>query len=92
VAEFEKFGTVLEKCLRDLRVYADSKRKDFPRFFFLSNRELLDVLANGAEPDKVSWSASGVGDGVVGALLQGLSGILRFFFYLGTSSRMAYHS
>ena len=53
VAAFETFATALDKCLRDLRAYADGKRADFPRFFFLSNRELLDVLANGAEPDKV---------------------------------------
>lgn len=42
-----KQAATLERCLRDLRAYADSKRNVFPRFYFLSNRELLDVLANG---------------------------------------------
>lgn len=45
-----KYGDVLEKCMRDLKGYAESKRAGFPRFFFLSQRELLDVLANGQPP------------------------------------------
>ncbi len=53
VRAFEKVAATLEKCERDLRTYANAKRAAFPRFYFLSSAELLDVLAKGAEPLKV---------------------------------------
>ncbi|XP_046903615.1 dynein axonemal heavy chain 6-like [Hypomesus transpacificus] len=40
----------IHKCLED---YLESKRMVFPRFYFLSNEELLDVLSQSKNPDAI---------------------------------------
>ncbi len=46
---------VCEKALAD---YMESKRRSFPRFYFVSTADLLDILSNGNSPHKVG---AGVG-------------------------------
>ncbi|KAL3663603.1 hypothetical protein V7S43_011489 [Phytophthora oleae] len=43
----------LEKCQQALKEYLDSKRRMFPRFYFISEADLLDILSNGSNPQKV---------------------------------------
>jgi dynein heavy chain len=48
--EVQKQLTLCEKALND---FMDSKRRAFPRFYFVSPADLLDILSNGNNPTKV---------------------------------------
>ena len=37
--------------------YLEQKKKAFPRFYFVANQALLDILSNGAKPLKAPGSA-----------------------------------
>jgi len=43
----------LEVCEKALADYMESKRRAFPRFYFVSTADLLDILSNGNNPVKV---------------------------------------
>lgn len=43
----------LDACQKSLNEYLDQKKKIFPRFYFVSNVALLDMLANGTNPPKI---------------------------------------
>jgi dynein heavy chain len=42
-----------EACKKKLSEFMDSKRRQFPRFYFMSEADLLDLLSNSSEPGKV---------------------------------------
>jgi dynein heavy chain len=44
----------IEKCEKALNDYLEQKKKAFPRFYFVSNQALLDILSNGNNPHKVA--------------------------------------
>jgi dynein heavy chain len=43
----------LSLCEKALAEYLETKRLAFPRFYFVSSADLLDILSNGNEPEKV---------------------------------------
>ncbi len=43
----KKMKVGLAICEKSLFQYLETKRKRFPRFYFLSNASLLDMLSNG---------------------------------------------
>ena len=50
--DLENLLTGLEKCQKSLNDYLDSKRNAFPRFFFISDDELLSILGS-SDPECV---------------------------------------
>lgn len=43
----------LSLCEKALAEYLETKRVTFPRFYFISSADLLDLLSKGAQPKQV---------------------------------------
>jgi hypothetical protein len=47
--EFLRYNKTMDEIEKNLADYLDEKRRDFARFYFISNDELLTLLANQAK-------------------------------------------
>jgi len=53
-----------------LNEFLDSKRKAFPRFYFVSVNDLLDILSNGNSPAKINRHMSKIFQAVDNLVLE----------------------
>jgi len=53
LAKLEHLSEQLELCKKSLADFLDGKRRQFPRFYFVSEADLLDILSNGSTPAKI---------------------------------------
>ena len=60
----EEFISEIDLCEKALNEYLEQKKKIFPRFYFVSNQALLDILSNGNNPEKVNEFISDCFDGM----------------------------
>lgn len=51
--ELKRHNATLDQVQKQLNKYLETKRRSFPRFYFLSDDELLHILANAHDPHKV---------------------------------------
>lgn len=52
--KLEEIQAQLKICEKALNDFLDGKRRAFPRFYFVSVNDLLDILSNGNNPEKVN--------------------------------------
>lgn len=54
LSKLEQIEKELKVCEKALNDFLDSKRRAFPRFYFVSVNDLLDILSNGNNPQKIN--------------------------------------
>ena len=52
-ASLERIVQRLELCQKSLKEFLEGRRRQFPRFYFVSEADLLDILSNGSTPHRI---------------------------------------
>jgi dynein heavy chain len=68
--DFIKWNKTMDKIQKNLEEYLEEKREEFPRFYFISNDELLQILANSADLKAIEKHANKCFENVSSFILQ----------------------
>ena len=61
---FTRMDEKLEKIQKSLEAYLEQKRQQFPRFYFISSDDLLEILGQAKDPLNVQPHFKGMFEGV----------------------------
>ena len=53
IVKLEGISEQLDMCKKSLADFLDGRRRQFPRYYFTSEADLLDILSNGAQPRSI---------------------------------------
>lgn len=70
LTKFNKMNDKLESIQRSLEAYLEKKRHIFPRFYFISNDDMLEILGNAKKPEVVQPHFRKLFDNLVKLKLQ----------------------
>ena len=74
--ELEKIQSNLSLCEKALAEYLEAKRLAFPRFYFASSADLLDILSNGNQPLLVAKHLTKLFDSMAKLTMKEEDGVL----------------
>lgn len=72
--QLESLENRLKVCEKALNKFLDDKRQAFPRFYFVSVNDLLDILSNGSQPTKINRHMSKIFQAVDSLTMEGGKG------------------
>jgi len=58
MARLDAIQEQLDICKKSLADFLDGRRRQFPRYYFVSEADLLDILSNGNRPEKILCHSS----------------------------------
>lgn len=64
----------LESIQKELRSFLEGKRGIFPRFYFLSNEDLLEIIGQGKDPTPINRHIKKIFEGIAKIQTDGGSG------------------
>lgn len=101
LADIQGLSAGLDKCQKSLNDYLDSKRRVFPRFFFLSTEELLSILGSSSKEcvqehmikmfdniKSLSFAKSAMGEHIITAMNSSEGEIMNFKNHVNTEGRV----
>lgn len=72
--KLNSMGDSLDGILRALEMYLETKRMLFPRFYFISNDDLLEILGNSKKPQLIQVHLKKLFDNVTKIRIDKVSG------------------
>lgn len=75
----------LDNILRALEIYLETKRQLFPRFYFISNDDLLEILGNSKKPQLVQVHLKKLFDNVNKIRIDKVSRYITYYYYKSVS-------
>eukprot|EP00659_Diplonema_papillatum_P022661 gene22661-biopygen22997 len=60
----------LDQCQKQLQSYLETKRRAFPRFYFVSETVLLDILSQASDPTAIQGNIQSIFDGVTSVTFE----------------------
>ena len=64
IPDLSEIDKTLKECQQKLDIYLEGKRGQFPRFYFVSNSVLLDILSKRSDPSNIKSNLNIIFDAI----------------------------